>query len=101
MHLKKIVNFYIKTCNSYIDLQVERVQKEADETERSLRERISKQDLMRTEIEEEISRLKSSLSAERERAADQLRTTKLRLKSEEVISPHLMAFCLAAECHVS
>ncbi|KAI0212767.1 Leucine-rich repeat-containing protein 45 [Lamellibrachia satsuma] len=63
--------------------EVERVQKEADETERSLRERISKQDLMRTELEEEISRLKSSLSAERERAADQLRTTKLRLKSEE------------------
>ena len=77
------------------------MQKEADETERSLRERISKQDLMRTELEEEISRFKSSLSAERERAEDQLRTTKLRLKSEEVISRHLMAFRLAAECHIS
>ena len=68
------------------------MQKEADETERSLRGRITKLELTRTELDEEIGRLKSSLSAEKERADEQLRTTKLRLKSEEVTSSEMWLF---------
>ena len=64
------------------------MQKDCDDTERGLRQRISKQDLMYTELEEEISRLKSSLSVEKERAEEQLRTTKLRLRAEEVSLTH-------------
>ena len=63
-----------------------RVQQEADSVERSLKERAQKLELVRCELEDEISRLKAAALQDRLQAEETLMFTKQKIKTEEVRS---------------
>lgn len=60
------------------------MKQEAEDVERSLRDRIQKMESHRLELEEEISRLKSNNMADKLLAEEQLQSTKQRIRAEEV-----------------
>lgn len=60
------------------------MKQESEEMERILRDRISKMESQRLDMEEEISRLKSTNVSDKLNAEEQIASLKHRLKSEEV-----------------
>ena len=62
-----------------------RMKQEGEDMERILRERISKLEQQRLDMEEEISRLKATNVADKLNSEEQVSSLKHRLKSEEVI----------------
>lgn len=60
------------------------MKQESEEMERILRDRITKLESQRLDMEEEISRLKAANVADKLNAEEQIASTKHRLKSEEV-----------------
>ncbi len=63
--------------------EIERIKKEMDAQEASFKERITKLEERRIELEEEISRMKTASSAEKVQMDEQVFQTKARLKEEE------------------
>ena len=63
---------------------MERIQNEAESESRLLRERITRFEETRIELEEEISRLKNAATEERLRAEEHVMHTKQKIKAEEV-----------------
>ncbi len=66
-------------------VKMERVKKEADDAEKTFKDRIQKLELQRIELEEEISRLKANSATDRLHAEESLINTRQKLKAEEVL----------------
>jgi len=64
--------------------QIERVRKEAEESERVLKERLQRADAQRLELEDELSRCKMNMASERLITDEQLSSSKQRIRTEEV-----------------
>ncbi|KAL5017929.1 hypothetical protein ScPMuIL_003651 [Solemya velum] len=63
--------------------ELARVKQEAEETEIALRDRIQRLEMTRLELEEEISRLKTTNMTDKIHAEEQISLTKQKIKSEE------------------
>lgn len=82
-----IASVFLKHCGFSVGhtvLQIAHVKQEAEDVERSLRDRIQKMESHRLELEEEISRLKSNNMADKLLAEEQLQSAKQRIRAEEV-----------------
>ena len=66
------------------------IKQEAEEAERTLRERIQKIEANRLSLEEEVSRLKSTNLADKLSAEEQLQISKQQVKIEEVYIFHVI-----------
>jgi len=60
------------------------VRKEAEETERLLKERLQRAESQRLELEEELSRCKINMANERLTTDEHVSTAKQRIRTEEV-----------------
>ena len=65
------------------------MRRECEETERTLKERVSKLESHRLELEEELSRQKAATVSERLSGEEQLIMAKQRIKGEEVSTVYL------------
>jgi hypothetical protein len=78
-----------KTKDAYRDAEsakakeAERLRKEADEAERTLKERLQRAESQRLELEQELSRYKISMANERLLTDEQLASAKQRIRTEE------------------
>lgn len=70
--------------------QIERVRRECEDTERTLKDRIGKLETQRLELEEEVSRQRSAVVSERLNAEEHLLMSKQRIKSEEVATSFIL-----------
>ncbi|KAH9505278.1 hypothetical protein Btru_059130 [Bulinus truncatus] len=73
----------MRDFEQYKQKELAHIKQESDEIERMLRDRITKMESQRLDLEEEISRLKASNMSDKLNAEEQLATMKHRLKSEE------------------
>ena len=79
-----------KTKDAYRDAdeikqkEMERIKREMEELEKGLKERINKLEARRIELEEEISRMKTTAAKDKLQMDEQLLNAKARIKQEEV-----------------
>ncbi|XP_050392919.1 leucine-rich repeat-containing protein 45 [Patella vulgata] len=68
---------------TYKQKEINRIRQEADDTEKTLRDRLQKMETHRLELEEEISRLKATNMNDKMMNEEQLISSKQRIKAEE------------------
>ena len=70
--------------------KIHRVRHEAEESERGLKERISKLEHQRIDLEEEVSRFRNQITAEKLAGEEHLLMAKQKIKNEEVSSKYFL-----------